>query len=374
MSVKKYFTWVLSLIATLGVFPMAACNSASTADDKQAIVINGYENYADLNATSSRGWMHGSIQINTDKKYVSQGQSSAHFSLIQSETRWVSYFKYETANYVEQLRWIDQIESFTFDVYNADDKDYRLYLSAVGDEDYVYASNGTTLVANAWNSVSFDIKPWFFEKDTYVKEYVFYVIGIEQSADLYMDNVRITTYNGNAPKYTKTIDKGFEEQELLSFYTEKDLQFIQTDCGKGSSNEVQRMLSLSHATDVQVGDSLGGMKVTFERCQLNGWSWANATPHTLKVDPRALVNATNATSFEIQCFNPNERDHVVILEAESGDRKASKRVIVPAGKTMKIVLSNLLGIERAENVYIRLDAWDVTSRQTLYFSDFNFTV
>ena len=368
------------LTAMVSVFSFVSCGKKTTATSK-ATVVNGYETYEDLNATSIRAWAQGSLELNTDKKYVTQGNASAYFSLTQWSERaesqvypWVSLFKYETGGY-EALRFIDKIESFSFDIYNVDDKDYQIYLSAIGDAGYVYNSNAATLVANSWNAISFDMKPWFYEKDTYVKEYVFYVTGIEETAHFYMDNVRITEYDGNAPTYEKKIEEGFEEQELLSFAGADDLQFIQTECGSGGDvSEVVRLMGVSYVSNIQIGNCYSAMRVTFDRCLLNGWLWAKVTPHTLKVDPRALTNVQNAKSIGIQCFNSNSMEHIVTLEIAGGGRTASKRVRIAPMQSETLTVASLSDIDNIENIYIRIDAWNVTSAQTLYFSDLSFTI
>lgn len=383
--IKRLMSFLAGIVIVSSILPFSSCNSEQVLGT-ETIVVNGYEKYQDLSFTTMRGWAQGKIELNTDKQYITEGNSSASFFLKQDndclesliwsrqEYPWISFFKYETSLY-PNLRWIDQIKTFSFDIYNDSNLDYEVYLSAIGDAGYVYSSDGAVLVANSWNSVNFELKPWFFEKDTYVKEYAFYIVGIEESAQLYIDNVRIEKYDGNAPKYTETFDPTFEEQELLTFATEKDVQFIQTECGiRGDVGEVISLLDVSYNPTVQVGNLYGAMQVNFNRCLLKGWSWAEDGAYALRVDPRILTNTQKAKSFEIRCFNPNQRAHVVTLEVEGGVRIASKRVRIDAMKTEKIQVSNLLGLSRVDNVYIRIDGWDVTSMQTLYFSGLYFTV
>ena len=158
------------LVLVLLVSSFAGCKKkqeASTPDvpeQKTQEQLLGFESYEELTgAKLAMGNMLGSIQVNTDMQYVTQGSSSIKVS-VQGE-----YGAYENHPFLK-LDFLNttcatcdfsKFRTVSFDVYNACDEDVRIKVSVnVGKEDGNYigtAKETFVLKPHSWTTCTYDL-------------------------------------------------------------------------------------------------------------------------------------------------------------------------------------------------------------------------
>lgn len=196
------------------------CADKTATPEKEA-VLNSYEKYDDLlSVRAIDNTMHGSIELSDDPDYVTDGEKSAKFTFNRdygnySDTAVGLYSEAESFSFVssflpEKFRFIDRYEYVSLDVYSAAEQVMTLYLNVIDADGNCLDGNCTRLASKGWTHVRFDLKPWFYEKDTTFGELRFYVRGWQDiTADkvvMYFDNMRVGFTDNTLPERNKPAD------------------------------------------------------------------------------------------------------------------------------------------------------------------------
>lgn len=383
---KKIETCFLSAVLTIScLLGLSACGTA--APKQKTVLINGYESYNDLLTTTAFNTFYGNISINSDEEFVTEGKGSGKFVLDYgnsgtyeniSDILNVMSFGYMASDLEARLRYIDKIGSVSVDIYNASDFEYEIYFAALAEDGSSFVCDGAVLASQAWNYLTFDIKPWFFENDTLVYEYVFYVRGVEDTADriatFYMDNLRfILNEDVSEPALSQSPEVNFSAVELLGFNDVRDTDFILTHTSS-KTKEIQPLFYAEYESAVSIHGSRGALHVSMERSHLLGIVYSEYEGYNLEVLPSLLAEAKNAKTFVVDCYNPGRETQEISLIASNNAGSVSVKQKVAGGQTERIILNDVSSIGDVNGLTITIHNWKMTDRCDLYFSRLGFTL
>ncbi len=150
---KKLLVILLTVCALMSV---VACgdktppptDSSDNSEQSNNVVLNAFENNKDLDTILLKGVL-GKIQVNTDKKYVKEGNGSAKVTVVSDPYKLGAPFIHQGANLTNKgLDYSDfaSINYATVEVYNAQSEDRRIALQV---------AYGDNVSAKEW----FDLKP-----------------------------------------------------------------------------------------------------------------------------------------------------------------------------------------------------------------------
>ena len=364
---------------------LSACGVSSPA--QETVLINGYESYNDLLITTAFNTFYGNISINSDANYVTEGSGSGKFVLNYNDSGTyenisdildVMSFGYMASDLDERMRYIDKIGSVGVDIYNASDFEYEIYFAAVAEDGSSFVCDGAVIASNAWNYLTFEIKPWFFESDTLVHKYVFYVGGIADSpnrtATFYMDNLRFVLNNSvSEPVPASPPEVNFSAIELLGFNDVRDADFILTHTSS-ETTEIQPLFYAKYDRAASINGSSGALRVSMDRSHLLGIIYSEYDGYDIEVLPSLLTQANNAQMFVIDCYNPGRETQEISLVASNKTGSVSVKQKVTGGKTERIVLNDVSSIGDVTDLTITIHNWKMTDRCDLYFSGLGFTL
>lgn len=364
------------------VMTLAAGNFGCKKTDLTATefcVMNGYENYSDLEKTLMNDNIFGRATICKDGNYVTEGEGSMKLDLdfnseFTASGQFACVFKLNVDRYDEKFRWLDNLTDICIDIYNAQGEEYDFYIGVFGDQNKCWLSDGATVAANSWNFITIPLKPWFFEKDTLVREYRFYIDGVTESpskkATFYVDNIRLGVgaegvFSPSAVPAQKT-----GENEILDFDTVSDLDYLLARQSV-ADGEFLPFVSLKQSPNIKTGEKQGSLKVGFNRTHAWGLVYIEGNGYDVIVHESLLSGIVNPKSVSVICSNPDSLTHGVTLIAQSGGQNYSQKVYVKSGATEKIEL-NLDGVSSLESLSIRIDSWNLTDSGHLYFAELRY--
>lgn len=372
---KKFLT----AIALVSCF--TACFSACKKDVKNITdvqLMNGYESYKDLEKTMMQGnRLFGRATLCQEQAYVTQGNSCMKLEVdmnaeFASPYQSFNVFEYVAEDYGSQFTWLDTMKEIKLDIYNAEDREYTLYVSAEGEQNDVYFCDGAELVANSLNTVTIPIKPWFFEKDTAVKKFCFYIDGIQNTEDklatFYIDNVRIG-FNSQA----KMPDIEQADGEILSFSKVKHIDAVSTTRNP-SSSEFLPFVRASQNPNLQIGKEKGVLEVSYGHTYAWGNWYIENDGYDIWVHKSILECVSSVKTLSVVCKNPESETRTVSLIAKSGSKTYEQKTDVTAKSTTSITLDFGKNVETVDELYIRIYGWNVVDTNVLYFADLQYTV
>ena len=364
---------------------VTACKVPAPA--KEPVLINGYESYGDLLTTTAFNTFYGNISLNYDSDFVTEGNGSGKFVLTYNDSGTyenivdvlnVMSFGYMASDLDERCRHIDKIDGVGVDIYNASDFEYEIYFAALAEDGSSFVCDGAVLASKAWNYLTFETKPWFFESNTLVSEYVFYIGGVADSPDrtatFYVDNLRFDLNNGvSEPKPALPPEINFSAIELLGFNDARDTDFVLTHTSSETS-EIQPLFYCEYDKAISVRGRKGALRVRTERSHLLGIVYSEYEGYDIEILPSLLSKAKNAQTFVIDCYNPGRETQEVSLVASNENGYVSVKQKVAGGKTEQIVLDNVSSVGDITNLSIVIHNWKMTDRCDLYFSGLGFTL
>ncbi len=370
---KSLLSGLLSAVTFCSVFSFVGC----AQQEKPTITLmNGYENYEDLRRTYMHTNIFGKATLCNDAQYVTQGQSSMHLEIngvsdFVSENQYVCMFKYVIADYDSEFGWIDKITEYGMDIYNADEREYTLYFTAMGDAEKSYFVEAVTLTADSWNHIRIQAKPWFFETDTMVKEYRCYLGGIydtdEKKAELYVDNVTVAIGGDTA---MPEIVRNGNDKEILDFNRVGHLDGVLAKNAVANSSFLPHV-GVKHNPAIQIGEKAGVLEAVFDRTSGWGEMYYDGNGYDIVVHS-SLLNGLNAVkSISIVCKNPDMSEHGVTLIATEGKKTYQQKSYVGAGETKTLTL-NVSGSTALDGLTIRIDSWNQARASRLYFADLRY--
>lgn len=379
---KKILTLLMTVTTSLA-FMLCSCggNESLTKNiEAGSFVMNGYETYGDLEKIlMNDAAIQGEAKINTDKKYVTQGNGSLLLKLdynseFTSSGVFGTKMSYMVNRYDDKFTALEYVKEISVDIYNANDEQFDFYFGAYGEQDYLYFNDGNVLVPNSWNHITVPVKQWFVEDGTTVKEYRMFFDGITQlkdkKADFYIDNFSFTfaakpsipeVYDGNgimdlnSPRFLDAflVKQAVDAYEFLPFSY------------------------LKHNPKIAVGEKTGGFEFTFGRTHAWGDVYvsddeeegADNNGYDLILHRSVVEKIKDCKQAAVTVRNPNAIVCEIILITGNNGNNMAKKFIIGANETETV------SAELPENIdyfAIRISSWNVIERNTLYFRDLTF--
>ncbi|HEY8443369.1 MAG TPA: hypothetical protein VIL24_01040 [Clostridia bacterium] len=371
---------LISLLAAL--FVLSGCSGGKTAKIN-TYLINGYEGYYDLVYTSMFGEIFGEVAICQEKEYITQGSACARllidnnseFGSPQQDGDTLRYasFKYDTIHYHERFKQISNIKNFRIDIYNDTPCELEVYFAAMGTEKTNYFTQGAVLAANSWNYLTFEVKPHFFDENTFVKEYVFYLDGLDalpnKKGVLYIDNFRAEVYESapSAPSAPKDKELNFNGIEILNFDDAGDYDFILTK----NNPPTEYLYPMFYAQSSKEYD--GSLRVELNVSNHKNDVWAEGNGYDILVSKAVLEKVKKPKTISVTCVNPSGVSRYVSLIISSDASQMTVKVHIPAGETVTVEAKDL-NFEHITDLTIRIDSWNITQKSRLYFKNLQYTV
>lgn len=378
MKFKKIIAVMLSAVCALIAAGSSGCKKSAPAAT-EFCVMNGYENYSDLEKTLMNDNIFGKATICKDGNFVTEGEGSMKLDLdfdseFTASSQFACVFKLNVDRYDEKFRWLDDITDICIDIYNAQGTKYDLYVGVYGDQNKCWLSDGAKIAANGWNFVDIPVKPWFFEEDTLVREYRFYIDGVteseEKKATFYVDNIRIGVGAEGVFSPRELPAQSAGENEILDFDCADDLDYI-LSVQSVADGEFLPFLSVGQSPYVKIGENSGALKVGFGRTHAWGLVYVEGNGYDISVHESLLSKIANPKSVGIVCYNPDSTVHGVTLTAQSAGRIYSQKVYVESGATEKIELV-VDGASGLDSLSLRIDSWNLTDSGCLYFAQLRY--
>ena len=386
MKKMRFIPIALTLVAFACSFGFSACEKEEEVPSGSVeYVMNSYESYDDLVRTSSMRTMLGSIELVKDKQYVTDGNSSAKFYFTKDtsngdnqvyggEVRNVSKITYSSYDYLDHFKFIDRVDYFSLDVYNATDSDYELYFGAKSEvtSTYIY-TNGATLAANQWNHIRFDVNGYCYDSGTATIQYDLFWLGMErlpdEGATFYVDNMRIALYEETAA--APALPEGEPANSLLSFDSIDDMRYVTAK----SICQASRMplVRLGYEPFASCFEG-GAMRMDMYPANWNNQSyWMSSNGYCAQILSSVAQQARGAKEVSVLCYNPNPTDEQVSLRVKCGYGYVLSTATVPAGQTAKITFAEETALVGLESLEIRVACWRIgQTGTTLYFSNLRF--
>ncbi len=373
---KKILIFITLLICLSTSILGVGCKSKVS----DVYVLNGYENYSDLDKILMYDGIQGKANINKDKKFVTQGEASLKIELdylseFTSSAMYATKIHYVANRYDDKFSWIDEVKEIGIDVYNDNDEQFEFFFGVYGEQEESILVDGQTLIPNSWNYIRVPVKQWFFKEKTLIKEYRMYINGAsrleDRKATFYFDNF---TFSMNKNYKVPTVES--VGNEVLSFDTPSALDLLLI------KNAVDLYEFLPHvyvkqSPNVLIGDKKGGLEVTFSRTHYWGDMYINDDKEMgadnsgydiiLYKDLVAKING--AKSVSLTCYNPNPTVHDVTLIAKNGKNEYLSRVDLSSGEIATLTLELPSQIDYFA---IRVGSWNVVDRCSLFLRDFVF--
>lgn len=395
-----------ALTLALALCGFAGCKKESTEPAAMgAELLYSYESYEELIPITANKLMFGSIEINEDKKYVTDGEKSARFtfdmnygqgSLYSQDAEFVTtpQWKIRKLDLPQKFTYADKTEYLTLDAFNTSGTDLWLYLAAMAEPhgEYLYC-DGVKLAAGGVTHARFDMRPWFFESGKQIAAMQFSLRGLDKTPDkkavVYFDNVRIKLSESvavpeSAPRDTET------EREILRFDKVVDsmlvLPLLEAYGDSYNSGENVPAICADYDPYAVMGERQGALKVTWDKNMLKK-SGFNQYPYfqRLSVHGSLLPRLVGAKTVSVTCFNPsNERQRVALgVQYTNGSDADGNPVIVteqkaefiPAGETVVITFEAESGtLDKAlDKLYIDISSWHTADATDMYFADLVYT-
>ena len=398
MKSSKSISLILAVLTdcSCGFFAAGCGEEPTKTVSSKEYVVNSYESYADLVKVYAPRTMLGEITLCQEQAYVTDGKASAKFHFItdvkdgdiissSADTRNVSTITYSAYDYPDEYRYLNKVDYFSVDIYNAEDKEYDLYFGAKSEKTskFIY-TNGARLAAKQWNRIRFDVNPYQFGANSDVIQYDFYFLGMESlpenGATMYVDNFRIGLYDKTpqAPKYVNDSDIFYGGIDVLKFDAQKDMSYVSTSSSAPASRFA--LCKASYDPAVNVFGTDGALRMDMHPSCLNNKSfWMEESDYNVDVDSTIIKLLNGAKTVSIRCHNPGVDAQNVCLyasyqEGTINESIVEQRVLVGAGETVTITIDDEEILSKMDKLKFGVASWRLTGYSSLYFSGLKFTV
>ena len=229
---KKFIVSLLSAIMLLGG---SACALPAESSQKKGLDPNlsalksGFSCFDELRFFEYSDFYKAAV--NTDKQYVTEGETSAKFTFKGSNATFSSFKVWSNTNYFGSSDF-SRAQAITVEVFNPSETSRKVWLS------FTTSKEGLMKSFQVYPETEYELKPGYnlvalvidrasanFLCDMEHVSYInFRFINDGSTYDLYMDNLRVHFTDEQIEKLEKT----YEENELLFFDDPADLFFVST--------------------------------------------------------------------------------------------------------------------------------------------------
>lgn len=245
----KKLTLVLAAVCSLCATWAVGCGG-----DASSVVynVNGFEKYDELRTIRMERCI-GSIKVNRDARYVTEGGASAKFEIEKpsalATNGWITgsldagvLEKNVTPclNFAATSEYnkINEISEFTLDVYSENDFDCKLLFTAENKANEVEFAQVVDIYGGQMNRVRIPVSGLFYEEETEVTDFNVSFYGAT-SGTFYLDAFKIVKGERRAAT-VKTSAQG----TILDFNSATDLEYVDYVC-----NTVTPSVQFTHSPD-----------------------------------------------------------------------------------------------------------------------------
>ncbi len=230
---KKTVACILGLLCGVSVLAFPACK-----EEVSAATLNSFENYDELRLVKPENCV-GSMELNTDKKFVTEGDGSLKFHIDRTSALAAAGWVVSSADTGEvgvqhmnaaliflpkkEYGQLGKVDEFCVDIFNANAYDTQLIFYANDVNETVMFSCTRTLKAGEMNEVSIPLNGHFYENhSTNVSNYKLVFAGAGVDETYYVDDFQAILGNGGK----KSAEKSAADWEILSFDSESDYNYV----------------------------------------------------------------------------------------------------------------------------------------------------
>jgi hypothetical protein len=178
----KKLSFVLAAVCSLGAVFAAGCGGGAS---QTVYNVNGFEKYDELRTIRMERCI-GSIKVNRDEKYITEGGASAKFEIEKpsalATNGWITgsldagvLEKNVTPclNFAATSEYnkINEISEFTLDVYSENDFDCKLLFTAENKANEVEFAQVVDIYGGQMNRVRIPVSGLFYEEETEVTDF-----------------------------------------------------------------------------------------------------------------------------------------------------------------------------------------------------------
>lgn len=232
---KKTVTKFSALLFALLCFSFPACDQKDGAVN---ISINGFESYDEVRKTMPLGFV-GELDINRDDKYITQGDASIKVVLERTSglaTRAWLTTSAEGGDYISdnvnarlsfypkrEYNQLQKVNSFSVDIYNANDYDTEVIFFATDVNGAVMYSCTRTLRKSQMNEICFPLNGLFYaDAMTFVNKYNIAFVGAGKDEVYYVDNFNVQLREDETDYSVRKSDAW----SFLNFNDIADMQYV----------------------------------------------------------------------------------------------------------------------------------------------------
>lgn len=232
---KKTVTKISAFLFALFCFSFPACDQK---DDTVNISVNGFESYDEVRTTMPLGFV-GELDVNRDDKYITQGDASMKVVLERTSglaTRAWLTTSAEGGDYISdnvnarlsfypkrEYNQLQKVDSFSVDIYNANDHDAEAIFFATDVNGAVMYSCTRTLKKSQMNELCFPLNGLFYaDAMTLVNKYNIAFVGAGKDEVYYVDNFNVQLREGETDYSVRKSDAW----SFLNFNDIADMQYV----------------------------------------------------------------------------------------------------------------------------------------------------
>ena len=370
---------ILSLSAAL----FASCGESgeeSPVSDSGVLSLNSFDEYDDVAAVFYKN-MLGSVDVNKDGKYVSEGTGSAKIEIDNDQMLTGNYEKYVGTPYLSfstkgeygtQLRDLSEISLLGLDVYNANAYDINVILK-VNSEDKEIINDWAVVKGGEMGNLRFAVNPLFLEEvNGDILEYNFYLDYPSESGKtlFYVDNFYAVRSDGEVPDI-KTPAAG----TVLDFASDSDLLYIRNIAGEPKTSWVLRynLPNFRYARNTEVYSDEGkksSLKLTCKGATLDSDSQPNIyfeehQRYGIQVLTKLVQKCVDGNTSAIRArvmADSAAKVYLRIYDSVTGTY-AETCAALAAGEWTDVVLNDFSGIDisRPGKITLLYDSWNMNA-------------
>lgn len=231
----KKLSLVLAAVCSLGAVFAAGCGGGAT---QSVYSVNGFEKYDELRTIRMERCI-GSIKVNRDEKFVTDGEASAKFEIVKpsalAANGWITgsldtgvveknVTPCLTFAATSDYNKINEIAEFTLDVYSKNEFDCKLLFTAENKFNQVVFADVIDVTGGQWNKIRIPVSGHFYETETEVADYNVSFYGAPK-AIFYLDAFKIVK---GAREKAAVTDRAVGS--ILDFDSASDLAYLNYVC------------------------------------------------------------------------------------------------------------------------------------------------
>lgn len=240
---KKFISVIIATLTLTGfALGLAACGNDGGDNDKpvNVVTLSSFSEFAELRSFNY-AWPFGKAEVNKDKAYVSDGETSGKFTVekgsgetniaIFCDTKW------------NAKKDFGDVKALTVDAFNPSDEVRKISISFTtrksGNARAEY-SKKTFDLSPGKNSLVYEIERAVAKQVTYVDKVEtinFYLDRLQENYSVYLDNLQAHLTSEPVQALTKTYKTSEEGDELLFFDDMQDRFFVKPNTIRAVSAE-----------------------------------------------------------------------------------------------------------------------------------------